>query len=54
MKDCPYLDCDFTGTEEQVDDHRAYAHRSELPPEEKRVVTVFGVDTGLKCGDAES
>jgi hypothetical protein len=26
---CPYPDCDFSGTEDQVDQHRAENHRSE-------------------------
>lgn len=26
---CPYPQCDFAGTEEAVDDHRAYTHRDE-------------------------
>lgn len=29
MKRCPYPDCTFTGTENEVDDHRIEAHRDE-------------------------
>ena len=29
MARCPYPDCDFEGTEEEVDEHRCYAHRDE-------------------------
>lgn len=26
---CPYPDCDFSGTEAEVDDHRIETHRDE-------------------------
>lgn len=29
MKYCPYPNCGFGGTEEEVDEHRTYAHRDE-------------------------
>lgn len=29
MSHCPYKDCPFEGTEDEVDDHRVHAHRDE-------------------------
>lgn len=29
QKWCPYPDCDFTGTDSEVDDHRTAAHQDE-------------------------
>jgi hypothetical protein len=26
---CPYEDCTFEGTDDEVDEHRTYAHRDE-------------------------